>query len=284
MMTDPKWGSPSPFHDPLVLSRFRARAGDVLITTAPKAGTTWMQQILHQLRCGGDEDFHSIDEVVPWLELHRSGLTVEQVLADFERLPVPRVFKTHCTYEQCPGLDTARVILTTRDPRDCCVSFYHHLRDMTDEARERHGIVAPASLSEYVDEWLSFGSWYRNVESWWPHRERDNILMLRYEDLKRDLASGMRQILAFLGWELSERGFAHALACSSFAWMKENSWRFTALGKERAPVFKPGGFIRSGKVGEGRSSLAPEHEARILRHARERLEPECLAFLGIAAQ
>ena len=68
---DPRWGISSPHHDPYVLANFQARESDVLITTAPKAGTTWMQQILHQLRTGGDESFSSIDDVVPWLERQR---------------------------------------------------------------------------------------------------------------------------------------------------------------------------------------------------------------------
>ena len=51
---DSRWGQLSPLHDPMILANFKPRATDVLITTAPKAGTTWMQQILHQLRSGGD--------------------------------------------------------------------------------------------------------------------------------------------------------------------------------------------------------------------------------------
>jgi len=69
---DPRWGELSPMHDPYVLANFQLRDTDVLITTPPKAGTTWMQQILHQLR-SGDASFSSIDELVPWLEITREG-------------------------------------------------------------------------------------------------------------------------------------------------------------------------------------------------------------------
>ncbi len=145
-------GTPSPMHDPYVLANFATRKSDVLITTPPKAGTTWMQQILHQLRTGGDESFTSIDNVVPWLERHRSGMDLQQVLDYYESIPDPRVFKTHCTAEQTPGIGTANIILTSRDPRDCCVSFYHPLLNMTDEARLRTNMSARNLLKNLLND------------------------------------------------------------------------------------------------------------------------------------
>ena len=42
------------------------REGDVFISAMAKSGNTWMQQILHQIRSGGDEDFDDLYDVVPW--------------------------------------------------------------------------------------------------------------------------------------------------------------------------------------------------------------------------
>ncbi len=47
---------------------FKPRADDVLVVTPPKCGTTWMQQILHQLRSSGDMSFDEISDVVPFIE------------------------------------------------------------------------------------------------------------------------------------------------------------------------------------------------------------------------
>ena len=49
--------------------RFKPRPSDVFVVTPPKCGTTWVQQIVHQLRTGGDMEFREITEVVPWIEL-----------------------------------------------------------------------------------------------------------------------------------------------------------------------------------------------------------------------
>jgi hypothetical protein len=73
-------------------NKFAWRSSDVIITTFPKTGTTWMQQVCHQLRTGGSMDFEEISEegVVPWLEVSPSfgiGINAEQIAS-------PRCFKT----------------------------------------------------------------------------------------------------------------------------------------------------------------------------------------------
>jgi hypothetical protein len=46
-------------------------------------------------------------------------------------------------------------------------------------------------------------------------------------------------------------------------------------------LFKPGGFIRKGQVGDHKEKLTQEQEQRILQRASEELTSECLAFLGL---
>lgn len=283
---DSHWGQLSPLHDPSILANFKARSTDVLITTPPKAGTTWMQQILHQLRSGGDTNFASIDDVVPWLERqrqHKNGQekSWQQILQHFETLAEPRIFKTHCTAEQTPGIGTAKIILTSRDPRDCCVSFYHHIMNMTEEARANKQMPCPESFEEHVTQWLEFAAWYNNVKSWWPYHQHPGVLWLRYQDMKKDLASCVEKIINFLQWDVSAEQKAHALEYSSFEWMKAHDEKFSGQGTRKQAFFKPGTFIRQGKVGGYHTLMSAEQEQRILDKAKNMLEPACLTFLGL---
>ena len=43
-------------------------------------------------------------------------------------LKSPRVIKSHLPFEMLPPnlLDTCKVIFVSRNPKDCCVSYYHH--------------------------------------------------------------------------------------------------------------------------------------------------------------
>ena len=48
-----------------ITSAWVPRPTDVVISTPPKTGTTWVQQIVHQLRTGGDMDFEDIYQPIP---------------------------------------------------------------------------------------------------------------------------------------------------------------------------------------------------------------------------
>ena len=45
-----------------------------------------------------------------------------------ETLPSPRIIKTHLPMDMLPPdlIDTCKVIFVCRNPKDCCVSYYHH--------------------------------------------------------------------------------------------------------------------------------------------------------------
>ncbi|MDH5650163.1 MAG: sulfotransferase domain-containing protein, partial [Gammaproteobacteria bacterium] len=124
-------------------------------------------------------------------------------------------------------------------------------------------------------------AWYRNIASWWPHRQADNVLILRYEDMKKNLSASIDVILGFLGWSLTPLQRKNVLEYCSFAWMKTNADRFGNHEGKSRPTFQPGTFIRKGVVGDYQSMLSEQQEQRILDKARRELEPDCLTYLEL---
>ena len=278
---DSKWGEYSPFHDPRILANFQAEPTDILITTAPKAGTTWMQQILYQIKSRGNPDFNYIDEVIPWLELPHTNYSWQESLEKYQQLEAPRIFKTHCTYSQTPHPDRVSIILSSRDPRDCCVSFYHHFMSMKQSALDLLGVQRPRTFDEYFEEWMSFGAWFRNVASWWPHKNDNNVLWFRYEDMVKDLSGTVDKILDFLGWSLATEEKASVLEYSSFTWMKKHNDKFAARFDSGESMFEPDGFIRKGQIGDHKTLMTLQHEEQILERAKQELPEDCIKFLGL---
>jgi len=276
-----RWGRPSPEHDPFLLAGFSTRSDDIFISTAPKSGTTWMQNILHQLRSGGDADFSSINHIVPWLETRVENKTWRDRIAEFEMLAGPRIFKTHCTWDQTPGAGSARVIFVTRDPRDCCVSYYHHLMNMTKEAKKRYRVTTHSSFNSFFEWWMVRGKWFRNVRSYWNHAEDSNVLWLRYQDLKEDLEAEIDKIITFLHWDIPPSKRKNIIANCTFDWMKSNAEKFVPRGQSNRPEYNIPGFIRKGIVGDHRTLMSSSQTDSILERVRNTLDIECIKFLGL---
>ena len=100
---------------------FVPRPSDVFIATYAKAGTTWMQQIVHGLRTKGSMDFGEITEVVPWIEL-AFDLDIDP---EAEQVADPRAFKTHLNWDDVPK--GGRHIVIFRDPEAVAVSLFRFM-------------------------------------------------------------------------------------------------------------------------------------------------------------
>ncbi|MCY1021306.1 sulfotransferase domain-containing protein [Pyxidicoccus sp. MSG2] len=233
---------------------FRPQPADIFIATYPKSGTTWMQMLLVQLLSGGLAEFDHICQKSPYFEaVIRSGRF------DFlEKLPSPRVFKTHMYYEMLRPSKESRIIFITRDAQDTFVSCYHHaelaLKFRSPFDRFIDGMVRGRGV---------FGSWYGYMRSWMPHRNDANVLWVRYEDMKQDLEGQARRVAAFLGIPVPEERLADILEKCSFAYMRQHDPKFDfrlSMHEE-----SPGHFIRQGGSGT-RPQFREEHVAELERN------------------
>ncbi|KAG8536249.1 hypothetical protein GDO81_026810 [Engystomops pustulosus] len=85
------------------VERFQARRDDLLISTYPKSGTTWVSKIVDLILNGGDTEESqkgAIFERVPFLEC--SGPGVPSGTKILNKQDFPRVIKTHLQVEVLP--------------------------------------------------------------------------------------------------------------------------------------------------------------------------------------
>jgi hypothetical protein len=233
---------------------FRPRPEDIFIATYPKSGTTWMQMLLVQLFSGGLAEFDHISQKSPYFES-----VLRQGRFDFlEKLPSPRLFKTHMTYEALRPSKDSRIIFVTRDAHDTFISCYHHL-----EMAQRFRSSFDPFIGGMVRGKCSFGSWYDYMRSWMPHRTDANVLWVRYEDMRQDLGAQARRVAAFLGIPVLEERMTDILEKCSFAYMKRHDPKFDF--RLTMHEDSPGNFIRQGGSGE-RRQFREEHTAELERN------------------
>jgi hypothetical protein len=226
---------------------------DIFLVSYPRSGNTWARFLLGNLI---DQDnpvtFSNIESRIPEIYFNR-----DRVL---QQLPRPRMLKSH----ECFQPHYPRVIYIVRDPRDVVVSFYHH------NVKARN-IPDDYPMASFVPRFIAgefdrrFGSWRDNVMSWAAVREGNpGFLMLRYEDLKRDTASALGNVVAFLN-RCSLRKIDSNLEALQRTIELSSPEKMRALEKEEAGRWvltkgtrsdKP--FVRSATSGGWKSQLAPE--------------------------
>ena len=229
---------------------FKPRPSDVFVATYAKAGTTWMQQIVHGLRTSGSMDFGEITEVVPWIEVAH-GLDIDP---EAEQAANPRGFKTHLSWDDVPK--GGRYIAIFRDPKAIGVSLFRFMQGWFFEAG---AISQETYLKEFFLKRGEGENCWRNMLSWWQVRERDDVMPLIYEDMADDLPNVVRRVAAFMGLDPSEETLAIATKQAQFDFMKKHAHHFDdhLLRNKRdvAAGLPLGG--ESNKVSSGQSGKEP---------------------------
>lgn len=200
------------------------RLEDVLLTSFPRSGSTWLRFILcnaaNQIVHGRIEpvNFHEVDR-----EMVEFG--VDDLRQEWNHAPMPRVVKTHCRY--LPIFQGRRAVLLVRNPREVMISFY-----CLEAARQRQRFQG--TFQEFIrNRRFGLPAWFRHIKSW---QARPGVFLLRYEDLKADTAQEVKRLFAFVDLDVSEDVLSAAVENSSFQKMREveerrglsNSKRFKA--------------------------------------------------------
>jgi len=240
-----------------IVAKWTPRHTDVLIATPPKTGTTWLQQITHQLRSGGDMDFDDIYQVSPWqLMAYDVGLDIngEQPNHKTGSLALfPRTYKTHQRPSACPP--GAKFLVTVRKPSDVWSSAYRFLK---------HKEIPPLREIDDMNDLKAFGptigdmafgaSLYDYYIEFWKLRNETNMLILCYEDLVKDTKRFIPLIAKFIGLSHpSDELITKVLNMSSKSFMAEHmekfdeSWCYKKL-VEHGTHNRPEDFSKSNRV------------------------------------
>jgi hypothetical protein len=223
---------------------------DTFIASYPRSGNTWTRFLIANLLHPEEPvTFANIESVIP----DATALSNRAM----KKVPRPRIVKTHEYFD--PRYQ--KTVYLVRDPRDVAASLY--------QFRRKSGLLADGyPIERYVSERFIPGdldvSWAEHVGSWLgARRKHPGFLLVRYEDLQRDVSAELTRVGKFLGVEVTAEKVAIAVERSGADRMRkleksEHEHWVTTKGR-RADI----PFVGAGKSGRWRESLPPQAAALI---------------------
>jgi hypothetical protein len=198
-------------------------------------------------------------DAIPWLELEGSQFAMG--------MPSPRTLKSHLPYHSIPGGEPAnsiaKYIYIARNPKDVAVSLYYFTIQM--KYYEFDG-TWDRFFEHFMNGEVLMGSWFNHVLEWWKHKDANNILFLKYEDLQIDMKSSITKIAHFIGHEIDNVKLDHIVKQCTFDAMKTNTLANPDdLLKELDLVREgySGSFLRKGIVGDWHHHFSEEQSLRL---------------------
>ncbi|XP_053460723.1 sulfotransferase 2A1-like [Nycticebus coucang] len=240
---------PRVYYSPEILRKareeFMIKDEDVITMTYPKSGTNWLMEILCLIQSKGDTKWIQtvpIWERSPWIDS-------EPGFASANKKEGPRLLTSHLPIQLFPKSffsSKAKLIYVIRNPKDVIVSGYFFWNSVNLTKK-------PNSVKQFLEWFLEgnvpYGSWFDHVRGWVSMRERENFLMLSYEELKWDTERTVEKICQFLGKKVEQEELSLIVKNSSFQAMRENKMSNYSLMGDAFSVHK-NPFMRKGVTGD----------------------------------
>lgn len=248
---------------------------DIFISSHQKTGTHLTKKYLSEVlrttidypstnvMSTGDIGHHAI----PWPEVMVSQYGMDH-FRDFinSTKGYPRVWYTHCAWDDLPFRSIhprTKFIYVCRDPRGAFVSQYHFYRShpMLDVSEN---LSMDYFLNMFIYGKMYFGDYHEQILEWINGCRgaisKDQLLVLRYEDLVDHKLDAARKLSSFLfdGLVLDEKTLKKVVETTEFETMKNS-----IIANPQSFHFNAQKFFREGKSKGWMDKLSKEQIVRI---------------------
>lgn len=267
---------------------FPYRQGDIVISTLPKSGTTWMQMICALLIFGTRDLPAPLQDLSPWVDSpfeSRDDL-YDRLAAQRHR----RFIKTHVSLDSIPLDPRATYIVVARHPLDMVVSGFRYHQKLVkghgmgpspaDGDSRSHVPPAGGEMRKRIMQWVTdphdnsggLRSAMVQLLAAWEYRDEKNVILVHYEDLSADLEGQMRHLADQFSISVSDDTWPDLVKAATFKEMQ-------AVGSSLLMKSADPGFFHAGASGAGREVLTSEDIDRYHDIAAQLAPPDFLAWL-----
>uniref|UniRef100_G3VKJ9 Sulfotransferase n=1 Tax=Sarcophilus harrisii TaxID=9305 RepID=G3VKJ9_SARHA len=258
---------------------FQAKPNDLLIASYPKAGSTWVQEIVDMIQNNGNvkkcqrTNIYIRQPLIEWKPLSvNSGLELAM------KMPSPRTLKTHLLVQMLPPSfwkHNTKIIYVARNAKDTVVSYHYFSKTVP---------LLPKSntLEEFIEKFMEgkmfWGSWYDHVKGWWDKKDKHSILYLFYEDMKENPRQEIQKILKFLEKDLSEEILNKIIYHTSFDIMKQNPMANYGTFPKEIMDQSISPFMRKGTPGDWKNHFTVAQNEKFDEDYKKKMAGTTLTF------
>lgn len=251
---------------------FSVLVSDVYVVSYMRCGQTWLRMMFIKALCL-KYGFKTKSLETQFMTLFRSAPNVFFTHAGCTTVLKPggRHFFNKQIFEFIKMYKSKKIILLVRDPRDLIVSLYH------DHSKRR--VCYQGSISDFVrNRGLGLEKPISFMNAWADEmgKRKDDFLIVRYEDLKRNANKELRKIFDFLKISISNEIISKAVKFSSFENMRRMELEKSYKDHRMLPVDTKdvdSYRARKGKVGGYKEELCKEDIDYIGNYMFKRLNP-----------
>ncbi|RZC67800.1 hypothetical protein C5167_011490 [Papaver somniferum] len=290
---------------------FNALDTDVIITTLPKSGTTWLKALAFAIvnrtsyspSSSSSHQHHPLlttspHDLVPFVDFkHRYPANYS--LLDFTKTSTChdspcRLISTHVPYPSLPEsikstATDCKIVYLCRNPQDNFISLWLFMNKFIGTMQENNSGDRSPPLSieeafEYFCAGVSLsGPFWDHVLGYWTKslEEPRKVLFLKYEDLKKEPEIHCKRLAEFMGCRFSveeenQGAVDEIVKLCSFQNLKNLD--LNKSGTTSRFHFKNEDFYRKGEVGDWKNYLTPPMVERLDRLLEEKLQGSGLVF------
>ncbi|KAL9245126.1 hypothetical protein vseg_018813 [Gypsophila vaccaria] len=251
---------------------FVAQDTDILITSIPKTGSTWLQSLLFATI---NRDKHPcVDTTNHPLARHHPHEVVRKLdsiynddfsdSVDVDEMSSPRLFFTHLPYESLPESiksSKCRILQITRNPLDTVVSLWYFVGRMLKVIYGED--CKPPCFEEFFEDFYDgrfvYGPFFEHVIGYWKQslQSPNKVMFLTYEDLKDDTKTQLKNVAKFVGVPFSNEEEIEGVVDWIIELCSFKSLRDMEVNKSGVikKVFEKNSYFRKGEVGDWANHL-----------------------------
>ena len=241
-------------------------------------GTTWMGQILQQLRKASQSNPIGAEaRGLLYMKMDFSSVIADsEIYLDLiEVMPSPRMVKTHLEvkfYERALKNRNTKFVVIMRNVKDTLVSYYHFYRSNLGLGR------MTGAFEDFVDLYKrnKLQNWFDWNLDWWKYKDHPNVIFFTYEDMKGDIKREVRRLVDFLGMSFADDVIGDICELCSFGEMSDRFAKNERIKKITDPKISP--FLRKGQIGDWKNHFNEEDNNYVDDLIRKRIDGTGLVF------